>query len=193
MASENLTPPGWDRFWSKVDKASAFGCWLWIAGKMRGHGWFKIGERPFLAHRVAWGWLVGPVPEGLELLHLCDANYLPGDITYRACVNPAHMKTGTHAENMAWAKATFRSASGQRNGKSKLSNEQLVLLFESLAAGITTEQAVREFGIASRTVCGIRNGDRRSGFLARYLGAEKYAALRQKAMRGPKSNESEAA
>lgn len=43
------------------------------------------------AHKVVYESLVGPVPAGLELDHLCRV---------RACVNPAHMEPVTHAENM---------------------------------------------------------------------------------------------
>lgn len=43
------------------------------------------------AHRVVYETVVGPVPEGLELDHLCRN---------RGCVNPAHLEPVTHQENM---------------------------------------------------------------------------------------------
>lgn len=80
------------RFWSKVEKTD--GCWLWRGGLFRtGYGCFYEVPRPGrLAHRYAYELLVGPVPEGLELDHLCRV---------RHCVNPAHLEPITHAENMA--------------------------------------------------------------------------------------------
>jgi hypothetical protein len=45
----------------------------------------------YAAHRVYWERANGPVPDGLEIDHLC---YTP------ACVNPAHMETVTHGENL---------------------------------------------------------------------------------------------
>jgi hypothetical protein len=74
------------------------GCWLWT-GMLNGHGYGLIsiakgrrhGRKMFEAHRVAYQLMVGPVPEGLELDHLCRR---------RACVNPTHVEPVTHAINM---------------------------------------------------------------------------------------------
>lgn len=66
-------------------------CWLWIGTVDRwGYGQMKWqGRRPG-SHRVAYELLVGPIPEGLTLDHLCR---VPG------CVNPAHLEPVTQAEN----------------------------------------------------------------------------------------------
>jgi hypothetical protein len=75
-ALERLTA----RFWSKVDKAGPGGCWLWTAGKNRdGYGKFRVGTRHVLAHRFAYRILRGPIPDGLQLDHVCRNH---------ACVNP---------------------------------------------------------------------------------------------------------
>jgi hypothetical protein len=49
----------------------------------------QVGHKA--AHRVVYEALVGPVPEGLELDHLCKES---------RCVNPAHLEPVTHAENV---------------------------------------------------------------------------------------------
>lgn len=86
------TKPPAERFWPKVDKAAAGGCWLWTASlDPNGYGQFHDGERLTKAHRFAFAVVVGPVPDGHELDHLCRT---------RHCVNPEHLEPVTHAENM---------------------------------------------------------------------------------------------
>jgi len=86
------TWPG--RFWVKVDKTD--GCWLWTgcmtkpAGK-NGYGQIRLDGRMQVAHRIAYELLVGPIPDGLDLDHLCRT---------RLCVNPAHLEPVTPYENL---------------------------------------------------------------------------------------------
>lgn len=77
------------RFWQYVNKTET--CWLWTGATITGYGEFRMGDRPVLAHRLAYQWLVGPVPVGLELDHLCRTP---------ACVNPAHLEAVSHGENV---------------------------------------------------------------------------------------------
>jgi hypothetical protein len=79
-----------ERFWEKVDASGS--CWLWTAAKMQaGYGVFGVTHaRVVLAHRFAWEWLVGPIPQGLELDHLCRVPQ---------CVNPDHLEPVTPRVN----------------------------------------------------------------------------------------------
>ena len=84
-----------DRFWQNVVKRSS-GCWTWTGrADSFGYGRISIEGRYTGAHRFAYETFVGPVPEGLELDHLCRT---------RLCVNPAHLEPVTHAENMERAR-----------------------------------------------------------------------------------------
>lgn len=84
------TQPTTDRFWEKVDKSGT--CWLWLGGKGRdGYGRFALsGGRMVAAHRFAYEAVVGEIPRGLQIDHLCRVT---------ECVNPAHMEPVTAAEN----------------------------------------------------------------------------------------------
>jgi HNH endonuclease len=84
-----------DRCITKIDfTSSPDGCWLWMAAKSpRSYGVVgrgRVGEGNAFAHRAIYELVVGPIPEGLELDHLC---FNP------SCVNPDHLEPVTHAEN----------------------------------------------------------------------------------------------
>lgn len=81
------------RFWAKVDVGHPLGCWEWRGQKtLTGYGSFPLERgRGIMAHRFAYQQLVGEIPEGLELDHLCRN---------RGCVNPDHLEPVTHLENM---------------------------------------------------------------------------------------------
>jgi len=80
-----------ERFNSKYTK-SENGCWLWTASvSTGGYGNFSLDGGTHPAHRVAYEANIGPIPDGLELDHLCRT---------RNCVNPNHLEIVTHIENV---------------------------------------------------------------------------------------------
>jgi hypothetical protein len=84
-----MTNPGEDIFWSKVDKSQD--CWLWTGGKDAcgyGNAWFNNTNTK--AHRISYTLIVGDIPKGLVLDHLCRNP---------PCVNPQHLEAVTHREN----------------------------------------------------------------------------------------------
>ena len=79
-----------ERFWSKVEKTD--GCWIWMASRdPKGYGTFGFEGRVHKAHRVAYILAFGEVPNGAHVLHSCDNPH---------CVNPSHLRPGTHTDNM---------------------------------------------------------------------------------------------
>lgn len=82
-----------ERFWSKVEVGHPLGCWTWAAGtNAAGYGQFFVaGSKRMLAHRFAFELLVGPIPDGLTLDHLCRTP---------ACVNPDHLEPVGRGENV---------------------------------------------------------------------------------------------
>lgn len=102
VISDYKTPaiPVESRFWSKVDKTGPVPperpdlgrCWLWTASTIKsGYGVVRADGRSRRAHVVAYELLVGPVPAGMELDHLCGV---------KPCVRPSHLEPVTHGENV---------------------------------------------------------------------------------------------
>lgn len=82
------------------------GCWEWTAVRQPdGYGKAKWNGRMVSVHRLGYQLLVGPIPEGLEIDHLCRV---------RNCVNPSHMEPVTHAENV---RRTYAAIDGGREGE----------------------------------------------------------------------------
>lgn len=81
------------RFWAKVDRSGGDrACWVWTASRYR-NGYGQFGQWPHsavLAHRFAYETLVGQIPEGLVIDHLCRN---------RLCVNPEHLEPVTTRTN----------------------------------------------------------------------------------------------
>lgn len=103
-----------ERFWSKVEFTET--CWLWTGFMTgRGYGEFWPARRAGMAaHRYAYEFCVGPIPEGFLLDHLCHTrdesctDWLT--CPHRVCVRPEHLEPVTNHENILrgrrWAKKT---------------------------------------------------------------------------------------
>lgn len=78
-----------ERFWAKVDRSDD--CWVWTGtGTPKGYGQFAPHGKHVYAHRFAYELLVGPIPEGMTIDHLCRN---------RGCVRPDHLEVVTRGEN----------------------------------------------------------------------------------------------
>lgn len=96
-----------ERLLSRYTVDEETGCWLWT-GNINSQGYGLIlpngSNQRLRAHRAMYELLVGPIPEGLTLDHLChsaDASCVGGSsCQHRRCVNPAHLEPVTRGENV---------------------------------------------------------------------------------------------
>ncbi len=85
-----------DRLSSKFVLDEESGCWVWTASTrgpnpVHQYGQIRVGDRVLEAHRVMYALVVGDIPPGLTLDHLCRNP---------RCVNPAHLEAVSHRENV---------------------------------------------------------------------------------------------
>lgn len=81
-----------ERILRHVEMIPECGCWIWMGQLSRyGYGEIGIGRLTKKAHIIAYREFSGPVPNGLELDHLCRV---------RSCVNPRHLEPVSHQENI---------------------------------------------------------------------------------------------
>lgn len=102
MKKVRISDPA-ERVTSYIDM-TADGCWIWTGARSTGnYGRIFFGGRVLQAHRVVYQLHRGPIPEGLELDHICHTadTSCPGgeSCPHRPCVNPDHLQPVTGREN----------------------------------------------------------------------------------------------
>lgn len=137
------------RFLSKVVPEPNTGCWLWTPssrGSERGYGSFQLRGRAVKAHRVAYTTFVGDIPPGQFVLHSCDTP---------ACVNPDHLRAGTHQENQAESARKQRRADvrGGANPRSRLTRRDVLSIRSSPASH---HELSRAYGVDPKHIQRIR-------------------------------------
>jgi hypothetical protein len=130
-------------YWRFIRKVEQGACWEWKAVKNQdGYGRLRVNGRMVLAHRWAYEHYMGAIPEGMVLMHTCNN---PG------CVNPAHLRAGTQAENIAHCSASGRRARGERNGAAKMTAEDVIYI--RIAYGRLSQRELAEaMGVDPSTI-----------------------------------------
>lgn len=154
------------KFWSRVNKADENDCWLWNAGKTKRYGYFFVHPRNQLAHRVAWMFTYGEIPDGKVICHKCDNTF---------CCNPNHLFIGTQADNVKdmEMKGRRRAAIGEKAAKAKLTEDDVRGVFDLYHRGMKLRQIAAHYGVTKTTIDFIL-----AGKSWKHLGLKKQAVRR---------------
>lgn len=139
---DHLMPDTWQaRFADRADYNLKTGCFEWKGACDRdGYGVFSsdpdFGRKKLKAHRLAYELHVGPIPDGLLVLHSCDNP---------PCVNPEHLFLGSADDN----RTDMYQKRRHRHSESavKLAPEDVIEIRVRSAAGETHVSLATEFGI----------------------------------------------
>lgn len=146
-----VTQDNLEKFWLHVDKGPHLDdCWLWTGSYFRGgYGQICIGSKESgwktaKAHRVSYFIATGIDPAYSIVCHKCDTP---------ACVNPTHLFTGTHADNISDAVAKGRHIKGTRQHLAKLTESDVVQIRNMYDSGVVSQAALGAmFGVAETTI-----------------------------------------
>jgi hypothetical protein len=149
-------PPIEERLWSKVDKTSSpHGCWLWTGTKVytKGgdYGQIYYNGKLWLTHRLVYALMKGEIPEGYEVCHNCPGGDNP------LCVNPEHLWTGTHRENMADRQQKGRTkgwagVKGEARKNAKLTKEKVNEIRKLAAQGSGYDELAEIYSVHPKTI-----------------------------------------
>lgn len=146
----------YQRFEDKIVRIPIAGCWIWT-GCVNEFGYGKMGVdgKTKKAHRVSYELHVGPIPDGMIVMHRCDT---PG------CVCPHHLSVGTFKANSDDRDSKGRQAlymlPGERHWNAKLTTDKVALIKSMLSSGRTGVEIASAFGVSNRTVSKIKSGKR---------------------------------
>lgn len=146
--AECRAPPPWPpkdktvaRFFRYVHHEPNSGCWLW-GGSLDGSGYGTFGvatRHSVRAHRFSFALLIGRWPQK-HVLHNCDNP---------PCVNPSHLREGTHAENMRDSAVRKRHQSqGEMAPRAILTESQVISIRLRHKNGEALRPLAREFGVS---------------------------------------------
>lgn len=149
-----------ERFWAKVDKSGPIvreelgPCWLWPRISIQGYGKTTIKLKHWLAHRLAWVYTYGEIPDEICVCHTCDT---------RNCVRPSHLWLGTNQENTADKVAKGRQAHGLMIAANQTLNKLNLKSAEEIRQlrkdGWTTNRLAEKYGVCSSNISMVLRGE----------------------------------
>lgn len=145
------------RFEEKYQVNPETGCWEWTASRNnRGYGVIGFKGEQYLAHRFSYMIFQGAIPEGKLICHHCDNP---------KCVNPDHLYAGTakdnRVDNLLRGRNTAGGPAGMGNGRAKLTDEDIALIFQLREQGYLQREIGAKLGITQAYVGKVLRGENR--------------------------------
>ncbi len=139
-----------ERFRAKVAvTANPDRCWEWQSSKgLTGYGYFTVGDDNRRATHVAW-FITHAVWPSMHVLHSCDN---PG------CVNPSHLREGTHADNMRDKVERRRCKHGVNHFRARFVDDDIRAIRGRLASGDRAGVIAKDYTVATSTIRAIEYG-----------------------------------
>lgn len=129
-----------ERFWPKVDVRGPDECWPWLGARNSGgYGIIRDIDTRLISASRASLIVDGRDPGALWALHSCDNP---------VCVNPAHLRPGTQAENLLEAVDRGRHTPGT----ARLTPALVTEIRARARGGAKQQDIAAEFGVAQSTV-----------------------------------------
>jgi len=128
-------------------------CWKFIGARSsKGYGCIGRGGQGNLvvAHRASWELFVGPIPDGLFVLHHCNRP---------PCCNPQHLYLGTNQDNMDFMVACGRASRDRFRGAKLTELEVGEIRFLTTEGQLTLQEIADEYGIGTSVVSNIKLGN----------------------------------
>lgn len=141
-----------DRLHRRIYMCPISGCWLWTgAVNPGGYGHMTYNGAALLAHRAMWLVELGPIPNGLSVLHKCDVP---------CCVNPNHLFLGDYVDNavdmIAKGRHRYIAHMGEANGNAKVTETMVRQIRAQYSSGKTSQHKLaRAFQTTRSTIAKI--------------------------------------
>ena len=122
-------------------------CWIWRWGRSNGYAQVRHNGKNELVGPI----LLGILDSDLIQIHACDNP---------PCVNPAHLRAGTDAENTADRDKRMRGnqPKGSKQGSAKLTESDIPAIRACLTAGETCASISRRYGVHKSAISLIKFG-----------------------------------
>ena len=140
-----------DRFLTFVKKTNT--CWNWSGFKDgKGYARFQISKYAERGHRVSYRIHKGEIKKDAVIRHICDN---------AECVNPKHLKIGTHIDNVKDRNIRNRTAKGFSLPNTKLSNDQIGQIRKLYKDGHKQKEIAKKYNITKGYISAIVTNRRR--------------------------------